>query len=166
LLSFKLEITSSRKRQVYEKLLERYQREVRKVKHKVGMIGVQNIRREIDKRGMVRTSDMKQKVEYKLVKGGVTFTSHVEYSKYLNKGIRKHVMRYLKKAKRPIPITLKTGEVIFRWASEKSFKRGSWKHPGVKKGKGFFKAGMDLTKQMMYKELAEIALKSSLPYKK
>jgi hypothetical protein len=48
-------------------------------------------------------------------------------------GVRQHKMKYLMKAKRPIPIKLKTGDVIFRWASAKSMKRkGSWTHPGIK----------------------------------
>jgi hypothetical protein len=39
---------------------------------------------------------------------------------------------WLLQAKRPIPIKLKTGEVIFRWASWTSMQNGSWWHPGYR----------------------------------
>jgi hypothetical protein len=45
-------------------------------------------------------------------------------------GQKKQQMRWLRKAKRPIPIILDTGELIFRNATARSMKNGKWKHPG------------------------------------
>ena len=39
-------------------------------------------------------------------------------------------MTWLTKAKRPIPIVLDSGKVIFRWATARSMKNNSWLHPG------------------------------------
>lgn len=39
-------------------------------------------------------------------------------------------MRWLTKAKRPIPIVTDSGKLIFRWATPRSMKNGSWYHPG------------------------------------
>lgn len=39
-------------------------------------------------------------------------------------------MTWLTKAKRPIPIVLDTGEIIFRNATPRSMARGRWYHPG------------------------------------
>lgn len=48
----------------------------------------------------------------------------------LIKGQKKGQMKWLRGARAPIPIVLDSGELIFRTASEKSFQRGAWKHPG------------------------------------
>lgn len=160
-MKLKLKIESSRKRQIFERLKTQYKRDRKKLRDKIGMQGVQNIRREIDKRHLVKTSDMKNKIDYKLTKDGIAFISGTEYSRYLEKGIRKHIMKYLRKAKAPIPIQ-KGGEVLFRTPSEKSFKQGKWRHPGFTKGRGFFKTGINNTVKMMKKEIKEIARKTLL----
>ena len=49
---------------------------------------------------------------------------------YLMDGQRKGPMRWLKKARRPIPIVTDTGDVIFRQATARSIKNGGWRHPG------------------------------------
>lgn len=85
-------------------------------------------------------------IYYTLGKSSVTF--HVSgVGVFHNFGVRKHKMKYLMKAKRPIPIKLKTGEVIFRWASAKSMKKkGSWTHSGIKPKK-FMESGIKKLKQ-------------------
>jgi hypothetical protein len=45
-------------------------------------------------------------------------------------GQRSGQMRWLRKATRPIPIVLDSGEVIFRSATAKSMRDGKWIHPG------------------------------------
>lgn len=39
-------------------------------------------------------------------------------------------MKWLVKAKRPIPIVLDNGKLIFRWATPRSMKNKRWIHPG------------------------------------
>jgi len=48
----------------------------------------------------------------------------------LVKGRERGQMKWLMKAKSPIPIVLDSGEVIFRSASAKSMADGRWIHPG------------------------------------
>jgi len=45
-------------------------------------------------------------------------------------GQRKGQMKWLKKARRPIPIITEDGNLIFRSATAKSMKDGKWVHPG------------------------------------
>lgn len=49
---------------------------------------------------------------------------------YFTQGRRKRQMRWLVKAKRPIPIVTETGALIFRSATPKSMANGRWVHPG------------------------------------
>jgi hypothetical protein len=48
----------------------------------------------------------------------------------LLEGQKKGQMRWLTKAKAPIPIVTDDGELIFRWATPRSMKNGRWIHPG------------------------------------
>lgn len=48
----------------------------------------------------------------------------------LLKGQKPGQMRWLTKARRPIPIVLDSGELIFRSATARSMRNGSWYHPG------------------------------------
>lgn len=50
----------------------------------------------------------------------------------LLEGQKREQMTWLTKAKRPIPIVLDNGEVIFRNASPRSMANGKWYHPGRK----------------------------------
>lgn len=45
-------------------------------------------------------------------------------------GQPRHQMRWLVKARAPIPIVTDSGELIFRWATAKSMANGKWIHPG------------------------------------
>ena len=45
-------------------------------------------------------------------------------------GQKSEQMRWLTKARRPIPIVTETGELIFRSATAKSMADGKWIHPG------------------------------------
>jgi hypothetical protein len=59
----------------------------------------------------------------------VITTSHPGF-KPLVFGQEKRQMKWLTKAKVPIPIVLDSGEMIFRWATPRSMENGSWWHPG------------------------------------
>ncbi len=48
----------------------------------------------------------------------------------LVEGQKPRQMRWLLKARRPIPIITETGELIFRSATPRSMDNGSWYHPG------------------------------------
>lgn len=48
----------------------------------------------------------------------------------LIKGQKPGQMKWLKKAKRPIPIITEEGKMIFRSATAKSMRNGKWVHPG------------------------------------
>lgn len=48
----------------------------------------------------------------------------------LLEGRKKRQMKWLTKARRPIPIILDNGEMIFRSATPRSMSRGRWYHPG------------------------------------
>lgn len=81
------------------------------------------------------------------------------YAVYVERGVKTHVMRYLLKAKRPIPVpSQKTGNIKFRWATEKWMGRPhiiqldedeggglymtkGWTHPGYA-GRYFFREGV------------------------
>lgn len=55
-------------------------------------------------------------------------------------GRRKRQMKWLVKARAPIPIITETGEMIFRSATPKSMQDGKWVHPGSKSSDFFDKA--------------------------
>jgi hypothetical protein len=57
------------------------------------------------------------------------YSKHPAFT-YLMKGQRKGQMRWLTKARAPIPIITEDGRLIFRSATIKSMKNGKWVHPG------------------------------------
>ena len=59
----------------------------------------------------------------------VLYTTHPAFRVFME-GRRKRQMRWLLKAKGPIPIVTDEGELIFRTATPKSMARGGWVHPG------------------------------------
>jgi len=60
--------------------------------------------------------------------------------RYLLEGRRNRQMTWLTKARVPIPIITDSGDVIFRSASPRSMKNGSWYHPGKAPSKVIDKA--------------------------
>lgn len=60
----------------------------------------------------------------------LTFYSNHPAFIQLMRGQRKGQMRWLTKARAPIPIITEAGELIFRSATIKSMKDGKWVHPG------------------------------------
>ena len=109
--------------------------------------GVSTIRNEIDRLGLVKTRNMRQSVSAKAGKTYISFKI-ADYSSYLNRGIRKHSMKYLANAAGPIPFK-KGRSIKFRVAGNIG-KRGAWIHPGFNKGKGF----IDRSEKAIRKDIA------------
>lgn len=125
-----------------------------RLKYSLARLGEKQIRKATKDAFKGGGKRIRKSVSYTIGKSSVTF--HIsQIGIYHNYGVRRHKMEYLKKAKRPIPITLENGEVIFRWASKKSMStRGSWYHPGIK-AKAFLEKGTAKTKQEFRKRLIE-----------
>lgn len=105
---------------------------------KIASKGVSIIKREIDKRKLVNTGNLKRSVGADITGNTVKFEVGTDYSGIINDGVRPHKMRYLMDAG-PIPIKIRGKQIIFRVANKKNMReRGVWLHPGFKRGKGFF----------------------------
>ena len=164
-LKFGIQIRSTRKRQPPERLIKQYKKEVRDTLRSIAMKGKINIKHEIKKRDLINKRKLRKpkrmidSVTFKLTKQGVKFIV-ADPAPYLERGVKSHKMKYLMKATRPIPIELASGAVIFRWASPKSMrKKGSWRHPGFDRGKGFMKKAVNKTREEGISQINEIARK-------
>jgi hypothetical protein len=76
----------------------------------------------------------------------------------LLEGQRKGQMKWLTKARAPIPIVTEDGELIFRWATPRSMKNGRWVHPGHEPTTVIEKAReetREIVRDRMKKELAK-----------
>lgn len=125
-----------------------------RLKYSLARSGQKHIRDAAKKAFATGGNRVRKSVGYTIGRKSVTF--HVgKVGFFHNFGVSKHKMKYLQKAKRPIPIELKNGEVIFRWASKKSMRRrGSWTHPGIKPKK-FLEKGIEKMKNEFRSRLAE-----------
>lgn len=103
---------------------------------KVASKGVSIFKKEIRKRKLINTKNLISSVGATINVNKVIFDIGSDYANILNRGVRKHKMKYLLDSG-PIPIITKTGEKIYRVVSRKNLKNG-WTHPGFKRGKGFF----------------------------
>jgi Bacteriophage HK97-gp10, putative tail-component len=97
------------------------------------------VEQEITRRKLINTGNLLDSVGATIQRNGVLVEVNADYAGILNEGIKPHKMKYLKN-KGPIPIITKSGTKIFRVATTKTEKNGKWKHPGFKRGKGFFDA--------------------------
>jgi hypothetical protein len=158
-LKFRIHIKSTRKRKPAEELRRQYKKEFQNVLRRIGMKGVNNIRSEIKKRDLIDTGKMYKSVNYKMTPQGVRFIVDSP-APFLEKGIRKHTMKYLLNSKGPIPIQdASTGNLIFRWATKESMARGGWKHPGFKRGKKFMSSSIKRTRTQTATDIQNIAKK-------
>lgn len=155
-LKMRIKVKTTRKRKPPQRLRKEYKREMQNMFRRVGMKGVNNIRSEIKKRDLIDTGAMYNSVNYKMTPQGVRFEV-ASPAPYLNQGIKKHQMKYLMKAKRPIPVDV--SNAIFRWASPRSMANGKWIHPGFRRGKGFMTDGVKRTRKELTKDLKTIANK-------
>lgn len=158
-LKFRIQVKTKRKRKPASRLRREYKADFQNVMRKIGMKGVNNIKSEITKRNLIKTGEMIQSTNYKMTPKGVRFIVD-DPAPYLEKGIRKHQMRYLMKSKGPIPIQVDEANVIFRWASPKSMRKGHWKHPGFTRGKGFMRAAVKRTREQVVEDIRRIAMKA------
>jgi hypothetical protein len=155
-LKMNIFVKSKRKIDIASKLKAKYKKEVQNTYRSIGQKGVNNIRSEIKKRDLILTGDMYRSVRYKMTPNGVKYLVD-EPASYLEKGIRKHQMKYLMKSKKPIPVDVANG--IFRWASPKSMAEGKWVNPGVKRGKRFFETAVKRTREQTAEQFKSIAKK-------
>lgn len=70
----------------------------------------------------------------------------------LIEGQKPRQMTWLTRARRPIPIVLDTGEVIFRNATPRSMEDGSWYHPG-REPTGIIESAKEEAKEMLRKSV-------------
>lgn len=93
------------------------------------------LRRIRDKLIQSTFSDRAKRALYKALSVEIGASSLTIYAKhpafiYLIRGQRKGQMRWLTKARAPIPIVTEEGELIFRSATVRSMRNGKWVHPG------------------------------------
>lgn len=95
-------------------------------------------------------------LKIKVGPNSITVTANHPAFRPLLEGQKPGQMKWLTKAKRPIPIVLDSGEIIFRTATPKSMKDGRWVHPGrepttvIEKAR---KAARDALRKRIKKEL-------------
>jgi len=113
----------------------------RRLKYNLGRAGVKNIK-DAQRASMSKGSRIRRGIRYTIGRSSITFFL-TGVGVYHNFGVRRHKMKYLTKATRPIPIKDKhTGKIVFRWASKKSMRKpGTWTHPGME-AKNFLSKGV------------------------
>lgn len=137
------------KKGLSKKILKRFLD--KKFKRNLARAGLKSIK-EMQKKTSRKGVRIRKGIHFTIGQKSITFhLNSIGY--YHNYGVRRHKMKYLQKATRPIPIKTRTGELIFRWASKKSMKkRDSWIHPGLKP-KNFLKKGIEELKKDFRKRI-------------
>ena len=100
----------------YYQNLKLFTKQITMLKHRLALQGERNIRNAFFRRGFKSITGETVKIRHELVHDGVMFISDTAYSQYLENGVKRHVMKYLLKAKRPIPIDI-GNKVIYRKAN-------------------------------------------------
>jgi len=138
----KLSTNTQRALRNWEKECKNFQRDIDELDRHIKRVGIRMIQTVITERGLIDTGAMRSStnIDAVSVDKGVEFTSAVKYASYVNQGVRAHVMKYLR-GKGPIPLSSKKMPI----ASDASFDRGAWKHPGTIKGKGFMQEAIQRT---------------------
>lgn len=151
-------VKSTRKRKPPQRLIGEYKKAFRKFQRSIGMKGVNAIKDEIKRRDLLNSRKLYNNITFKFTPQGVRYIANTEYASYLEGGVRKHKMKYLLDSKKPIPIDVANN--VFRWATKKSMSRGSWVHPGFKRGKGFLSSAIKRIRKDMKKEIKDISMKA------
>jgi hypothetical protein len=123
------------------------------------------LRRIRDKLIQSTFSDRAKRALYRAISVEIKASSLTIYARHpafiqLIRGQRKGQMKWLTKARAPIPIITEQGELIFRSATIRSMKDGKWIHPGrppydfVEKAKAEAKVQI---KKSMVKEMRRVA---------
>ena len=160
-MQFRIQIKRTRKRTPPARLIGQYKKDVKNTLKKIGRKGVENIRHELEKRNLIKTGETYDSVRYKTTKQGFKFIAEGA-APYLEKGVRRHQMKYLTKSflgpnKKPIPIDV--ANAVFRWASPKSMREGKCVHPGFRRGRNFMSMAVKQTRKDMDSELKKVANK-------
>lgn len=144
----------------WRKNLQKFAKQIEMLQRRLALQGEVNIRNAFFKRFNSVTGET-VKIRSELIPDGVAFYSDTVYSQYLEEGVKRHVMRYLLKAKRPIPF--KNGKKItFRRVTLKAIAAGKWVHKGIEKdqhvhdGMGFMEAGIDKTLRDANREIENL----------
>jgi len=142
-------LLTKRLKGMFQKILDK------RLKYNLARAGVKNIKnaqRESSTTG--KGARIRKGIRYTIGRSSVTFYL-TGVGVYHNFGVRRHKMKYLTKARRPIPMhDRQTGELIFRWASKKSMRKpGKWIHPGMDP-KNFLKTGVEGMKKEFRKRLS------------
>lgn len=98
----------------------------------------------------------KKAVQVKIGPSSLTIVSKHPAFSLLLKGQRPRQMKWLTKAKAPIPIITETGELIFRTATIRSMRNGKWMHPGRGPHDFVEKAKAEAKKQIRTRLINEI----------
>jgi hypothetical protein len=150
-IQFRIQVKRTRKRKPATVLRKQFKKDVQNTLRKIGAIGVNNIRSEIKKRNLVKTGETYRSIHYKMTPQGVKFIAEGAMP-YLEKGIRRHQMKYLMNSNIPVDVA----NSVFRWATPKSMGEGKWVHPGFKRGKGMMKSAIKRTRKSLTTELKAI----------
>lgn len=135
-----------------EAQVERIKREALE---RAGKYAVEEVKKEIRRSSWNSPpKDLLDSFSYEVKGSTMVIRSDHPATEYVNRGVHPHQMIYLEKAKRPIPIIKDNGEVIFRTASSKSMKDGSWQHPGFK-GKHFLDRGVERARERAKQEMVD-----------
>lgn len=118
-------LLTKRLKGMFKKILDK------RLKYNLARAGVKNIK-EAQRATMTKGARIRKGIRYTIGRSSVTFYLS-GIGVYHNFGVRRHKMRYLTKATRPIPIKdHESGKIVFRWASKKSMRKpNSWVHPGM-----------------------------------
>lgn len=152
-----VKIKSTRKKLPPKRLQAAYKRDFQNVLRKIGAKGVSNIRNELKARNLIDTGDTKKSITYNMTPQGVKFIAEGA-APYLEKGVRKHQMKYLMNSSKPIPVDVMNA--VFRWATPKSMAEGKWVHPGFKRGKGFMSSAIKKTREQTSEDIKQVAYKA------
>ena len=136
-------LLTKRLKGMFKKILDR------RLKYNLARAGVKNIKNaQKASTASGKGAKIRKGIRYTIGRSSVTFYLS-GIGVYHNFGVRRHKMRYLMKATRPIPIKdHATGKIVWRWASKKSMRKpNSWYNPGMAP-KNFLASGVkDLKKE-------------------
>ncbi len=125
-------------------------------------LALDQLRKQIAKsiRMKIRQSALSPQAKTRVAKGfkvvvgdsSITLVATDPAFRPLIEGRRRRQMRWLTKARSPIPIILDDGEVIFRSATPRSMENGSWYHPG-RESTGIIESAKEEAKEMLRKSV-------------
>lgn len=131
-------------------------KEIKALMNLMTLVGVTKVKEEIDKKGLVKTGVGRASIYAEQKRFKVIITSHKDYMKYLDRGVKPHSM--VGHVGKTIPFVERGGklefagrgskyynasDVFFRKVTAGSIASGSWYHPGIQ-AHNFFEEGLKL----------------------